>query len=101
MHCFRAALIVALCGLCGFADGCAGRPNVKAPTNTGSARIQNIAPEEMWKRVTQCVLPTYSELAFNSHVTGAVDIGLGISRTVRLASILACSMDQPCWFRPR
>jgi protein TonB len=79
MHCFRAALIVALCGLCGFADGCAGRPNIKAPANTGSARIQNIAPEEMWKRVTQCVLPTYSELAFSSHITGTVDIGLGIS----------------------
>jgi hypothetical protein len=30
-----------------------------APANTGSGRIQNIAPEEMWKRVTQCVLPSY------------------------------------------
>lgn len=79
MRSFKAALIVALCGLCGFADGCAGRPNSRAPANTGSARIQNIAPEEMWKRVTQCVLPTYSALAFSSHITGTVDIGLGIS----------------------
>jgi len=76
---FRATLIVVLCGLCAFAYGCARRPNIKSPANTVSARIQNIAPEEMWKRVTQCVLPTYSELAFNSHITGAVDIGLGIS----------------------
>lgn len=79
MRSFRAALIVALCGICGFAAGCAGRPNTRAPTNKGSARIQNIAPEEMWKRVTQCVLPTYSALALNSHITGTVDIGLGIS----------------------
>jgi hypothetical protein len=79
MRSFRAALIVALCGLCGFAEGCAGRPNSRAPANTGSGRIQNIAPEEMWQRVTQCVLPTYSALAFNSHITGTVDIGLGIS----------------------
>jgi TonB family protein len=50
-----------------------------APANTGSGRIQNIAPEEMWKRVTQCVLPTYPGLAFNVQITGTVDIGLGIS----------------------
>lgn len=49
------------------------------PANTGSGRIQNIAPEEMWKRVTQCVLPTYPGLAFDTHITGTVDIGLGIS----------------------
>jgi TonB family protein len=50
-----------------------------APANTESMRIQNIAAEEMWKRVTQCVFPTYPTLAFNSHITGTVDIGLGIS----------------------
>jgi hypothetical protein len=66
MRSFKAALIVALCGLCGLADGCAGRPNIRAPANTGSERIQNIAPEEMRKRVTQCVLPTYSALALNT-----------------------------------
>jgi TonB family protein len=49
------------------------------PANTESRRIQNIAPEEMWRRVTQCVFPTYPALAFNSHITGTVDIGLGIS----------------------
>jgi TonB family protein len=50
-----------------------------APANTGSGRIHNIAPEEMWKRVTQCVLPKYPGLASDSHITGTVDIGLGIS----------------------
>ncbi len=51
----------------------------KAPPNTESRRIQNIAPEEMWKRVTQCVFPAYPALAFSAHITGTVDIGLGIS----------------------
>jgi TonB family protein len=50
-----------------------------APANTTPGRIQNIAPEEMWKRVTQCMLPKYPELAFDTHITGTVDIGLGIS----------------------
>jgi TonB family protein len=55
------------------------RRSAKTPANTGSERIQNIAPEAMWKRVTQCVFPTYPGLAFNAHITGAVSIGLGIS----------------------
>jgi hypothetical protein len=50
-----------------------------APANSESRRIQNIAPEEMWNRVTQCVFPKYPALAFDSHITGTVDIGLGIS----------------------
>jgi TonB family protein len=53
-----------------------------APNSLGnkeSARIQNIAPQEMWKRVTQCVFPTYPLFARQSHITGTVDIGLGIS----------------------
>jgi TonB family protein len=50
-----------------------------APANTESRRIQNIAPEEMWNRVTQCVLPKYPALALDSHVTGTVDIGLSVS----------------------
>src|ERR1700730_3860560 len=36
----------------------------KAPANTASGRIENIAPEEMWKRVTQCAFPTHPGLAF-------------------------------------
>lgn len=50
-----------------------------APTNVEGGRIQNIAPEEMWKRVTQCVLPAYPGLALDSRTAGTVDIGLGIS----------------------
>ncbi len=50
-----------------------------APANTESRRIQNIAPEEMWNRVTQCVFPKYPALALDSHMTGTVDIGLGVS----------------------
>ena len=50
-----------------------------ASPNTESRPIKNIAPEEMWKRVTQCVFPTYAALAFSAHITGTVDIGLGIS----------------------
>ncbi len=50
-----------------------------APSNAESGRIQNIAPDEMWKRVTQCVFPTYPGLATDSSITGTVDIGLGIS----------------------
>lgn len=50
-----------------------------APTNTESRRIQNIAPEEMWARATQCTLPRYPTPATVSHITGTVDIDLGIS----------------------
>ena len=53
--------------------------STQAPSNAESGRIQNIAPEEMWKRVTQCAFPTYPSLAFDSHIAGTVDIGLGIS----------------------
>ena len=49
------------------------------PANTESRRIQNIAPEEMWNRVTQCVFPKYPAPALDSHITGTVDIGLGVS----------------------
>jgi TonB family protein len=51
----------------------------RTPANKISGRIQNISPDEMWKRVTQCIFPAYPQLAFNSHITGTVDIGLGIS----------------------
>jgi TonB family protein len=51
-----------------------------------SRRIKNIAPEEMWRRVTECTFPTYSGLAFDSHITGTVDIALIISPEGNLAS---------------
>ena len=54
-------------------------PAVASPNSAQVGRIQNIAPEEMWKRVTQCVFPTYSKLALTTNRSGTVDIGLGIS----------------------
>jgi TonB family protein len=50
-----------------------------ASPNTESRRTKNIVPEEMWKRVKQCVFPTYAALVFSAQITGTVDIGLGIS----------------------
>jgi TonB family protein len=51
----------------------------KAPADTELRRIQNIAPEEMWNRVAECAFPRYPALAIVSHITGTVDIGLGVS----------------------
>jgi TonB family protein len=50
-----------------------------AAASTESRRIQNIAPEEMWNRVAHCVFPKYPALAIDSHITGTVDIGIGVS----------------------
>jgi thiol-disulfide isomerase/thioredoxin len=61
-------------------SGSAVVPSVSAaPVNTVSARWQNVAPEEMWKRVTQCVMPAYPAAALSAQITGTVNIGLGIS----------------------
>src|SRR5208283_3555781 len=49
------------------------------PSQADGRRIQNIQPEEMWTRVTQCVLPVYPEPALTSQTTGTVDIGLCVS----------------------
>ena len=49
------------------------------PPQVDGRRIQNIQPEEMWTRVTQCVLPAYPEPALASQTTGTVDIGLCVS----------------------
>jgi TonB family protein len=51
----------------------------KAAANTESRLIQNIAPEEMWNRVTECLFPQYPQLAMDTHITGTVSIGLGIT----------------------
>ena len=51
----------------------------KAAANTESRRIQNIAPEEMWSRVTECFFPQYPPLALYTHITGTVNIGLGVT----------------------
>jgi TonB family protein len=56
-----------------------GPEETKAAPNTESRRIQNIAPEEMWNRVTECFWPHYPQLAVDTHITGTVNIGLGVS----------------------
>ena len=51
----------------------------KGAPDTESRRIQNIAPEEMWNRVTECFFPQYPQLAVDTHITGTVNIGLGVT----------------------
>ena len=51
----------------------------RATTGSESRRIQNIAPAEMWDRVTECFFPQYPELALDTQITGTVNIGLGVS----------------------
>jgi TonB family protein len=79
MHSLRTAIILPLCGLFFGQLTTAQVEQTKTPENTESRRIQNIAPEEMWNRVTQCAFPRYPALATGSHITGTIDIGLGIS----------------------
>jgi TonB family protein len=49
------------------------------PPQVDARRIQNIQPDEMWTRVTQCFFPIYPELALASRVSGSVDIGLCVT----------------------
>jgi TonB family protein len=49
------------------------------PPQFDGRRIQNIPPEEMWKRVAECVFPYYPALALASETTGTVAIGLCVS----------------------
>jgi TonB family protein len=78
-HPLKTPIAVALSLPLLFAWPSSAQISTQAPSSAESGRIQNIAPEEMWKRVTQCVFPTYPGLAFDSRIAGAVDIGLGIS----------------------
>jgi TonB family protein len=75
MHSSRAAIILLVAGL--LIPAQVDRP--KSPANTEPRRIQNIAPEEMWNRVTQCTFPRYPALSIQAHITGTIDIGLGVS----------------------
>jgi TonB family protein len=79
MHSFRPAIILPLYGLLAGLLTHAQVDQTKAPANTESRRIQNIAPEEMWNRVTLCTFPRYPVLAIGAHITGTIDIGLGVS----------------------
>jgi TonB family protein len=79
MRSFSAAIILALYSLLAGLLRPAPVDQTKSPADTESRRIQNIAPEEMWSRVTECAFPKYPMLAIASHITGTVDIGLGVS----------------------
>jgi TonB family protein len=48
----------------------------KGTLDTGPRRIHNIAPEEMWNRVTECFFPQYPRLAIDKDITGVVNVGL-------------------------
>ena len=74
------ALTAVLLSLAAFlAVGSDAQTSTSLPPQADGRRIQNIPPEEMWTRVTQCVLPIYPELALTSQTTGTVDIGLCVS----------------------
>ncbi len=79
MHSFRAAIILPLYGLFFGLLMPAQVEQTNAPANTESRRIQNVAPEEMWGRVTQCTFPRYPAVAMQAHITGTIDVGLGVS----------------------
>jgi TonB family protein len=79
MRSFSAAIILALDRLLAGLLTPAQVDQTKVPADTELRRIQNIAPEEMWNRVTECAFPRYPALAIVSHITGTVDIGLGVS----------------------
>ena len=79
MRSFSAAIILALYSLLAGLLTPAQVDQTKVPAETELRRIQNIAPEEMWNRVTECAFPRYPALALDSHKTRTVDIGLGVS----------------------
>jgi TonB family protein len=79
MRSFSGAIILALYGLLAGLLTPAQVDQTKVPADTELRRIQNIAPEEMWNRVMECAFPKYPALAIVSHITGTVDIGLGVS----------------------
>jgi len=49
------------------------------PPQVDGRRIQNIPPEEIWKRVAECVFPFYPAVDLASGTTGTVAIGLCVS----------------------
>ena len=52
---------------------------VQFPPTRMEARVQNIQPDVVRTRVTHAVLPIYPAYALQVHVTGTVEIGLGVS----------------------
>lgn len=56
-----------------------GSGTSQVAASTESTRIQNIAPEEMWNRVTECYFPQYPQPALDTHITGTVNIALHVT----------------------
>jgi TonB family protein len=50
-----------------------------SPSSKKSNLIQNVAPEEMWNRVRQCVFPANALVPHDSYTAGTVEIGFVIS----------------------
>src|SRR5215469_3168897 len=74
--------------------------STKPPVIPQSGRIQNIVPEEMWKRLTQCVFPIFPQLVETAHITGTVDIGLGISPAGDVGNYRVLRSDHPLLIQP-
>jgi TonB family protein len=61
------------------ASDAAGVSKNAASSSSASARIQNILPGDIRRRVRHAVVPVYPEAAMRAHVIGTVEIGVGIS----------------------
>jgi TonB family protein len=76
----RAIFLASLLSLAAFSAVPGGaQTSTELPPQVDGRRIQNIPPEEMWTRVTKCVMPHYPGLAYTSEVAGTVVIGLCVS----------------------
>ncbi|NDQ56759.1 MAG: hypothetical protein GZ088_06760 [Acidipila sp.] len=82
---FRFFAVISSLGFSITASSQVTKPDTQLPA-ISQPKIRNVTPEEMWKRVTQCVFPTYPGLALNSKIAGTVDIALGISPEGEIAN---------------
>jgi TonB family protein len=81
------AIFAALLSLAAFlAVPSVAQTSTDLPPQVDGRRIQNIQPDEMWTRVTKCVLPAYPSLALASQIIGTVDIGLCVSPSGEVAN---------------
>lgn len=60
--------------------------SVEAAAARVETRFRNIPPDMVRTRVTRAVLPRYPEFAKQAHITGTVEIGLGVSPRGDVAS---------------
>ena len=74
----QASLANASTGSSNVNSGTSSLTQRSAPART-EALVQNIQPDVVRTRVTHAVLPIYPAYALQAHVTGTVEIGLGVS----------------------